>query len=85
MAHVGRFFTIPPPVARGCEPETIAVWLAGEHDSSTDGALCLTLAHAIALEPAAIVIDLSAVPVISASTLKTIAGPGGSSGSGRGH
>ncbi len=73
MAHVGSFFTVPPPVAARSEPETTVVWLAAEHDISPDGALCLTPALAIAPEPAAIVIDLSGVALISASTLKTIA------------
>lgn len=41
MAHDGpSFFTVPCPVPRGSEPEPIVVWLGGEHDISTDGALC---------------------------------------------
>jgi anti-anti-sigma factor len=74
MAHVGSsFFTVPPPVAPGSEPEPIVVWLAGEHDISTDGALCLSLSRAIALQPAAFVIDLRGVEFMGASTLETIA------------
>jgi hypothetical protein len=56
MAHDGpSFFTVPCPVPRGSEPEPIVVWLEGEHDISTDGALCLTLARPTASEPAALV------------------------------
>jgi hypothetical protein len=74
MAHAGSsWFTVPPAVPWGSEPELIVVWLVGEHDISTDGALCLTLARAIALQPAALVVDLSGVEFMGASTLKTIA------------
>ena len=45
-------FTVPRPVTRGSEPGPIVVWLAGEHDISTDGALCLALARAMASGPA---------------------------------
>ena len=77
MAHAGSsWFTVPPAVRRGSEPEPIVVWLAGEHDISTDGALCLTLSRAIALQPAAFVTDLSGVELMSASTLETIARAG---------
>jgi hypothetical protein len=42
MAHAGSsWFTVPPAVPRGSGPEPTVVWLAGEHDISTDGALCL--------------------------------------------
>jgi anti-anti-sigma factor len=50
----------------------IVVWLRGEHDISTDAALCLTLARAIALDSAGLVLDLSGVELISASTLGVI-------------
>jgi anti-anti-sigma factor len=74
MAHTGSsWFTVPPAVPRGSEPEPIVVWLTGEHDISTDGALCLTLSRAIALQPAAFVIDLSGMEFMSASMLETIA------------
>jgi hypothetical protein len=45
MAHDGSSFFVPCTVPRGSEPEPIVVWLEGEHDISTDGALCLTLAR----------------------------------------
>jgi anti-anti-sigma regulatory factor len=74
MAHVGScFLTVPPVPPPGSEPEPIVVWLAGEHDISTVGALWLTLARAIAREPAALDVDLSGVELMSAPTLKTIA------------
>jgi hypothetical protein len=60
MAHDGSsFFTVPCQVPRGSEPEPIVVWLEGEHDISTVGELCLTLARATASKPAALFIDLS--------------------------
>ncbi len=74
MAQAGSsVFTVPRPVPRGSEPGPIVVWLAGEHDISTDGALCLALARAMASGPGALVIDLSGVEFMSASTLETIA------------
>ena len=74
MAHAGSsWFTVPPAVPRGCELEPIVVGLAGAHGISTDGALCLALPRAIALQPAAFVIDLRGVELMSASTLETIA------------
>jgi anti-anti-sigma factor len=44
----------------------------GEHDLSTDGALCQTLARAIALDRFNLVLDLSDVSLLSASTLGII-------------
>ena len=63
-----------PPVL-GAEPEAgpIVVWLRGEHDCSTDDALCLELACAVALNDAALVLDLSEVEFIGASSLGVIA------------
>jgi anti-anti-sigma factor len=44
----------------------------GEHDISTDDALCATLASAIALDSAGLVLDLSGVEFIAASTVGVI-------------
>jgi anti-anti-sigma factor len=44
----------------------------GEHDISTDDALCATLASAIALDSAGLVLDLSGVEFMAASTLGVI-------------
>ena len=77
MAPFGpAFFTVPdqPPVnGRGPETGPIVVWLWGEHDLSTDGALCLVLARAIALGRAGVIVDLSGVECMGASTLGVIA------------
>jgi anti-anti-sigma factor len=76
MARAGSsFFTVtdgPPPP--GAQPETgpTIIWLRGEHDIATDGALRRTLERAIALNNAAIVVDLSKVELLSASTLGVI-------------
>jgi anti-anti-sigma factor len=50
----------------------IVVWLRGEHDLSTDDALCATLARAIAVDSAGLVLDLSEVEFMAASTLGVI-------------
>ena len=69
------FFTVPgrPHFSReepGASP--IVVWLWGEHDLSTDDALCATLARAIALDSAGLVLDLSEVEFMAVSTLGVI-------------
>jgi anti-anti-sigma factor len=69
------FFTVsdrPPLGQRGSRVGPIVIWLWGEHDLSTDDALCLTLARAIALDSAGLVLDLSEVEFMGASTLGTI-------------
>jgi anti-anti-sigma factor len=69
------FFTVPGrPLLNREEPEAspIVVWLWGEHDLSTDDALCATLARAIALHSAGLVLDLSEVEFIAPSTLGVI-------------
>ncbi len=69
------FFTLsdrPPLGQRGPEAGPIVVWLWGEHDASTDRALCLTLARAIALDRAGLVLDLSEVESMGTSTLGVI-------------
>ena len=77
MASVGpSFFTVPDrPPSRpvGSEISPIVVWLWGEHDISTDTALCLTLARAIAVGRAGVIVDLSGVEFMGASTLGVIA------------
>ena len=77
MASVGpSFFTVsdrPPASRAGSEIGPIVVWLWGEHDISTDRALGLALAGAIALDGAGLIVDLSAVEFMGASTLGVIA------------
>ena len=75
MVAVGSsFFTVPDrhPVPGRPDPELV-VWLRGQHDASTESALCLTLARAIALRGPGLVLDLTEVPVMSPSTLALIA------------
>ena len=77
MAPVGpSFFTVsdrPPARPGGSEIGPIVVWLWGEHDLSTDSVLWLTLARAIDIGSAGVIIDLSAVEFMGASTLGVIA------------
>ena len=85
MAAVGSsFFTVPAqhPVPGGPDSELV-VWLRGQHDASNQSALCLTLAHAIALGGPGLVLDLAQVRAISPSTLAVIVRAQSSSGSGR--
>ena len=43
MGHAGSSVSPSPrPVTRASEPEPILVWLAGEHDISTDSAVPLS-------------------------------------------
>jgi anti-sigma B factor antagonist len=56
----------------GSEAEPIVVWLRGEHDIATDIALRRTLARAMAFNESAIVLDLTKVELMSASTLGVI-------------
>ena len=76
MARAGSsFFTVtdrPPPPGAGPETGPTIIWLRGEHDIATDTDLRRTLGRAIALNNAAIVIDLSKVELIDASTLGVI-------------
>jgi anti-anti-sigma factor len=74
MVAIGSsFFTIPDrhPVLWGSDPELV-VWLRGQHDSSTESALCMTLARAIAFGAPGLVLDLAEVQMMSASTLAVI-------------
>ena len=76
MVPVGSScFTVPDrsgPDGAGPGQDVVVVWLRGEHDISTHGALCVTLACAIALDPARLVVDLSEVRFMAASTLRAI-------------
>lgn len=76
MAPVGSScFTVAagPAASRGVSGKGyVVVWLRGEHDAWTDGALSLTLARAIALDSAGLILDLHDVDFIGASTLGTI-------------
>jgi anti-anti-sigma factor len=69
------FFTVadrPTLTQGGTRAGPIIVWLQGEHDLCTDDALCMTLARAIALDDAGLVLDLSEVGFIAVSTLRVI-------------
>jgi anti-anti-sigma factor len=75
MVAIGSsFFTAPDrhPVLAGSGPEVV-VWLRGQHDASTETALCMTLARAIAFGGPGLVLDLADVRVMSTSTLAVIA------------
>jgi anti-anti-sigma factor len=76
MVPVGcSYFTVPnraPAPGEGACMGPPVVWLNGEHDISTDGALARTLAHAIALDATTLIIDLSEVEFMGASTLGII-------------
>jgi anti-anti-sigma factor len=50
----------------------LVVWLRGEHDLSTVGALSETMARAIALDDADLVVDLSEVQFMGAATVGVI-------------
>ncbi|MGO9656987.1 MAG: STAS domain-containing protein [Acidimicrobiales bacterium] len=68
------FFTLPerPRLDQGGPEAAVVVRLRGEHDASTERALGLTLARAIAVDGAGLVLDLSEVESMSTSTLGTI-------------
>jgi len=76
MARAGSsFFTVtdgPPAPRAGLETHPTIIWLRGEHDIATDGALRRTLERAIALNDAGIVIDLTKVDLLSASTIGVV-------------
>jgi anti-anti-sigma factor len=76
MALAGSsFFTVtdrPPPPGAGTATAPSIIWLRGEHDLATDGELRRTLARAIAHNNADIVVDLSRVEFMGASTLGVI-------------
>jgi anti-anti-sigma factor len=56
----------------GRDVDRTVVWLQGEHDVSTTVALAGTLARAVALDDADLVIDLSEVQFMSAATVGII-------------
>jgi anti-anti-sigma factor len=72
MASPGSFFFTSPLGERRPDARPLVVWLWGEHDASTDRALCLTLARAIAVDTPGLVLDLSEVESMGTSTLGTI-------------
>lgn len=75
MALIESFEDIPsrgPPRPLGSEPEPTLVWLTGEHDTSTVTELSATLARAIALDDADLLLDLSGVGFMDVSTLRVI-------------
>jgi|HubBroStandDraft_1064217.scaffolds.fasta_scaffold429834_1 anti-anti-sigma factor len=60
------------PSRLGCGPDGTVVWLRGEQDISTDEALRQALAEATTPDSAALVLDLSEVEFMGASTLGVI-------------
>jgi anti-anti-sigma factor len=69
------FFSVPdrpPPIGEWPGAGPIVVWLWGEHDLSTDGALGATLTGAVAVDSADVVLDLSEVEFMGVSTLRAI-------------
>ena len=60
-------------VARG---DTIVVQLRGDQDSSTVPALATTLASAVALDNANLVVDLSEVHFVNAATIRVLTAAG---------
>jgi len=76
MARAGSsFFTVtdrPPHPGAGRDTGPTIIWLRGEHDIATDPDLRRTLDRAISLNNAPVVIDLSKVELMSASTLGII-------------
>ena len=69
-SHPVSSFRVSLPGA-GCETRPTVVWLQGEQDIATDGELRRVLACGMAND-AAIVVDLSDVELMSASTLGVI-------------
>jgi anti-anti-sigma factor len=67
-SHPVSSFRVSLPGA-GHEIRPTVVWLQGEQDIATDGELWQVLACGIAANDAAIVVDLSEVELMSASTL----------------
>jgi anti-anti-sigma factor len=76
MARAGSsFFTVtdgPPTPGADLEARPTIIWLRGEHDITTDAGLRCTLERAIAVNDAAIVVDLTKVELLSASTIAVI-------------
>jgi anti-anti-sigma factor len=57
------------PMFSGCDADLGVVWVRGAQDASTVGALCLTVARAIAFDHTDLVIDLSEVTFMDAATV----------------
>jgi anti-anti-sigma factor len=68
----------------GRDGDRIVVWLRGEHDIATTVELSETLVRAIAIDDADLVVDLSEVQFIDASTIGVIVTPGQSEQAGEG-
>jgi len=58
----------------GLDTDRTVVWLRGEHDLATVAELAETLARAIAIDDADLVVDLSDVEFMDASTVRLIVG-----------
>lgn len=58
----------------GRDADRTVVWLRGEHDISTVAGLSETMARAIALDDADLVVDLSGVQFMDASTIGVVIG-----------
>ncbi len=65
-----------PPSGAGTGLDPTVASLRGEHDLSTVPALCETLAEAIADGGADLILDLSAVEFLDASTVRVITAAG---------
>ena len=74
MVHAGSSsFTVSDRAPWPAEAGVTVVWLRGAHDASTDDALRRTLERAMAPGCVALVLDLSEVAFMGASTLRVIA------------
>jgi anti-anti-sigma factor len=58
-----------PAVFSGCDADHGVVWVRGVHDASTVVALCMTMARAIAFDDTDLVVDLSEVTFMDATTV----------------
>lgn len=75
MALIESFEDIPsrgPPRPIGPLAEPTVVWIIGEHDTSTVGQLSATLARAIAVDETDLVLDLTGVGFMDASTVRVL-------------
>ena len=60
---------LSPVAAPNCDAAGNVVWLRGEHDIFTVAALWATMARAIAFDDGDVMVDLSAVDFMGASTI----------------